>query len=128
MVDQFYGGKDDTLVCDLLRAQTPPPKWIVYRVLHYTPHTYNAIGTIGHTATTCAHCPLPRSKHIGGPHDLRVLLLLVNGPLRHLTWKTDKDDELPKAVRNWLHTLFNIAEAASVRLDGWAAYDGRSQE
>ena len=128
MVDQYYGGKDDPLTLDLLRAQNPPARWIVYRVLHYMPHTYNAIFELGKIETVCAHCSLPRAKHIGGPHDLRVLLLLVNGPLRHLTWKTDQEDELPKPVRNWLHTLFNIAEAANVRFDGWAAYDGRSQE
>jgi hypothetical protein len=127
MVDQFYGGKIDTEVCDLLRAQTPPAKWIVYRVLHYPAHKYEPIGVLGRNKPDCAHCPLTHDMH-SERRDRRLVLLLVNGPLRNLAYLTDKDSELPKAVRNWLHTLFNIAEAANVRLDAWAAYDGRSPE
>lgn len=127
MVDQYYGGRDDTLVCDLLRAQRAPPKWFVYRVLHYTPHAFNAVALIGKTEPVCSHCPLPRHMH-EKKRDLRILLLLTNGPLRRLTWKTDQDDELPAAVRNWLHTLFNLAGAVNMCIDDWAAYDGRSDE
>mgnify|MGYP001581601388 CR=1 FL=1 len=127
MVDQLYGGKEDLLALELLRAQNAPPKWIVYRVLHYPAHAYTAIGTTNIQMARCAHCPLPRDTH-SDRRDRRVVLLLVNGPLRNLAYLTDKDSELPKAVRNWLHTLFNIAEAANVRIDGWAAYDGRSKE
>ena len=127
MVEQAYGGKDDLLVLELLRAQRAPAKWLVYRVLHYTPHTFNAIFEIGNTESVCAHCPLPLAKH-AERRDLRIILLLVNGPIRHLAWKTDQEADLPKAARNWLSTLFNVAGAANVRLDGWAAYDGRSSE
>lgn len=45
--------------------------------------------------------------------------------MRRLTVFTDREDELPRAARNWLHTLYNLAEAANVRIDSWVAYDGR---
>lgn len=121
---------DDADVCALLRAQTPPARWVVYRVQFFPAHTYHPPYEPGpHTPEIlCAACPFPQKTHEDSRRDRRFLLLLRNGPLRHLTMLADRDDELPQVVRNWLHTLLNIAVAAGVPIDGWAAYDGKGRD
>lgn len=126
MDDLKRNSQDDVDLCALLRAQRPPPRWVVFSVLLYPRHSYQLVRAIGEESHRCAVCPLPQAVHTNtNLRQLRLLVLLVNGPLRHLAWLTDNDDELPAAARNWRHTLFNIADAAGARIDGWVAFDGR---
>lgn len=112
---------DDLLVEELLRAQRPPPRWVVYRVQLYRQH-----GFVAHEPERpdrCRHCGMRIQAHYG--HELRQVTLLVNGPLRRLVVLTDEERELPRVARMWLNTLHNVAEAANTRINGWIAYDGR---
>lgn len=126
MATSLPSGTDDPDVYALLAAQKSPPNWIVYRVLKYTPHGYTHIGEIGTDESRCAYCPFIRQDH-PIKRDQRLLILLVNGPLRRLTFYAETAAELPKNARNWLNTLHNVASAVNVRIDAWVAYDGRGE-
>lgn len=119
MSDYLIG--DDLLVEELLRAQRPPPRWTVYRVQLYRQHGFTP--KLAPDQERCKHCGMRIRAHYG--HELRLVILLFNGPLRRLAILTDEEAELPKPARHWLNTLYNLAEAANTRIDGWIAYDGR---
>lgn len=110
---------DDLMVEEYLRAQRAPPRWSVYRVQLFRQHGFhNPDG-----GDRCMHCGMRIDAHYA--HELRLLTLLVNGPLRRLAWLTNDAAELPRPARHWLNTLYNLAEATNTRIDDWVAYDGR---
>lgn len=94
----------------------------MWRVIRYERHVFTKTGD----PDRCLYCLFPRDDHAFTGSRL-FLVILVNGPLRRLTVAAETESELPAAARNWLHTLFNIAEAAGTRIEGWVAYDGRGQ-
>lgn len=120
-MSRYYDGRDET-VTELLRAQRPPPQWVVFMVQRYRAHPFNGFD---HNVMWdhCRECGLRVDAHKN--QDMRIVVILNNGPVRHLTLLTRDLDELPKNARSWLNTLYNLAEAAGTRLDGWIAYDGR---
>lgn len=111
---------EDPLVLELLRAQRPPPTWAVYRVFLHTPHLFK--GQPG--SSRCEVCGATKTPHLNN-EQLRTVILMKNGPLRHVSLLADDEEELPTDARKWLNTLYNLCEASGVRLDGWLAYDAR---
>lgn len=112
---------DDDEVLALLRAQRSPENWVVYRVMLYRSH--NPEPTHG-GCDNCRFCVLQPTVHFTG-RDLRALIILTNGPIARLTVLTTDGLDLPRPAKQWLATLFNLAEATNARIDGWIAYDGR---
>lgn len=111
---------EDHLLLELLQAQRPPPTWAVYRVFIDAPHLF--VPQTG--SSRCKRCGARQEPHLLN-QQLRVVILMKNGPLRHISLLTEEEDELPLDARKWLNTLYNLAEASGVRLDGWLAYDAQ---
>ena len=111
---------EDTLLLGLLQAQRTPPTWAVYRVFIHAAHLFE--GQAG--STRCANCGLTKDPHLLN-QPMRAVILMKNGPLRHVSLLAEEEFELPVEARKWLNTLYNLADASGVRLDGWLAYDAR---
>lgn len=111
---------EDTQVLALLQAQRPPRSWAVYRVFLHSAHRFESAPC----ALRCEHCGQIEEPHVQN-RPLRVVVLMKNGPLRRVSFLTDDTRDLDANARGWLNTLYNIAAAAGVPLDGWLAYDAR---
>lgn len=106
----------------LLQAQRAPPTWAVYRVFVYPPHRF----AVQAWSSRCEHCGLPEEPHHVN-RQMRLVILMKNGPLRHVSLLTEEEGGLPVDARKWLNTLYNLAEASGSRLDGWLAYDAQGR-
>lgn len=111
---------EDPMILTLLQAQRAPPSWAVYRVFVHPAHLFKPQAG----SARCEDCGLPKEPHIMN-QPMRAVILMKNGPLRHVSLLTEEEAELPTDARKWLNTLYNLSEASGVRLDGWLAYDAR---
>lgn len=111
---------EDATVLALFQAQRAPTAWAVYRVFLYGAHLFQR----QEGSTRCEECGIPEDPHLQN-RQMRIVILMKNGPLRHVSLYAEDARELSPDARQWLSTLYNLAEAAGVGLDGWLAYDAR---